>query len=172
MLEQTFLLDFQGVPGMADLYQEWDRVGFSLQFVTSSPWQLYSPLRDFLDREQFPWSALSLKSVRFRDETLFDLFKKGTETKPQVIEAILKNYPRRQFVLVGDSGEQDPEVYAGLLRRYPEQILKAFIRNVSAASPGDSRFSVVFDGIDGDRWQLFDHPGEISLPPNANGSSR
>jgi phosphatidate phosphatase APP1 len=67
-------------------------------------------LVEFLDASGFSPSVLNLKSVRFRDETLLDLLKKGTETKPAAIERILNTYPDRRFVLVGDSGEQDPEV--------------------------------------------------------------
>ena len=102
--------------------------------------------------------------VRFRDETLVDLFKKGTETKPAAIEKILDRYPDREFVLVGDSGEQDPEVYAYLLRNRPDQILKIYIRNVTQESADNERFATVFEDIDSDRWQLFDDPKTLTLP--------
>jgi len=164
LLEQTFLLDFSTAPGMAALYGRWSQQGTSFHFVSSSPWQLYAPLVEFLDANNFPPATLSLKSVRFRDETLFDLFKKGTETKPPAIEKILNAYPDRQFVLVGDSGEQDPEVYAALTMKYPQQILRVFIRNVTQESANNERFKAVFSGIDTDRWMLFDDPRTIELP--------
>ena len=161
LLENTFLLDFAAAPGMAALYDEWSRQGASLHFVSSSPWQLYAPLDEFLESAGFQKSTLSLKLVRFRDKTLFDLFKKGTETKPAAIEKILNTYPGRQFVLVGDSGEHDPEVYAALLRKYPDQVRKVYIRNVSDASIDDDRFKTLFDGIDADCWALFEQPDSI-----------
>ena len=164
LLEHTFLLDFNAAPGMADLYEEWQLDGLSLHFVSSSPWQLYSPLVEFLDASGFSPSALNLKSVRFRDETLLDLFKKGTETKPAAIEKILNTYPGRRFVLVGDSGEQDPEVYAELITRYPEQVLEIYIRNVTGESADNGRFASVFRNVEKSRWQLFDHPRELRLP--------
>ncbi|MDH3987548.1 MAG: DUF2183 domain-containing protein [Gammaproteobacteria bacterium] len=164
LLEHTFLLDFNAAPGMVDLYDEWQLDGLSLHFVSSSPWQLYSPLVEFLDASGFSPSALNLKSVRFRDETLLDLFKKGTETKPAVIEKILNTYPDRRFVLVGDSGEQDPEVYAELITRYPEQVLEIYIRNVTGESADNGRFASVFRNVEKSRWQLFDHPRELRLP--------
>ena len=164
LLEHTFLLDFVAAPGMAELYRNWaaDDVGF--HFVSSSPWHLYEPLSEFLDSSGFPAATFSLKSVRFRDETLFDLFKKGTETKPAAIRKILDRYPGRKFVLVGDSGEQDPEVYAALLRERPEQILRVYIRNVTQESADNERFGEVFESIDPDRWQLFTDPQTLSLP--------
>jgi len=161
LLEYTFLLDFEAAPGMAEQYRAWSLNDVSFHFVSSSPWQLYSPLTEFLDGEDFPWATLDLKAVRFRDETLLDLFKKGTETKPAVIENILSTYPGRKFVLVGDSGEQDPEVYADLLRTFPDQVLKAFIRNVTQESANNKRFADVFENIDEDRWHLFDEPGHL-----------
>ena len=164
LLEHTFLLDFMAAPGMADQYREWSASDISFHFVSSSPWQLYSPLTEFLDDEGFPWATLSLKTVRFRDETFFDLFKKGTETKPAAIKKILAAYPNRVFVLVGDSGEQDPEVYAALIREFPEQIKKIYIRNVTDEEAGNDRFNAVFGDIDPDRWLLFDSPAGLELP--------
>ena len=162
LLENTFLLDFSAVPGMSQLYNEWSAKGASLHFVSSSPWQLYSPLQEFLDESRFPWSTLSLKSIRFRDETLLDLFKKGTETKPAAIEKLLDAYSDRKFVLVGDSGEHDPEVYAALMRKFPRQILMVYIRNVTQESEDNERFSTVFENIRKSRWQLFDDPSALT----------
>lgn len=161
LLENTFLRDFAEVPGMAAIYRQWADTGISVHFVSSSPWQLYAPLDEFLADAGFPTATLSLKAVRFRDKTLFDLFKKGTETKPAAIESILMQWPLRRFILVGDSGEQDPEVYAALLRKFPQQVVKVYLRNVTNASPDDERFSAVFDGLDADRWQLFDEADAI-----------
>ena len=161
LLEYTFLRDFAPAPGMADLYAQWAAQDASFHFVSSSPWQLYSPLEEFLDASGFPWATFSLKAVRFRDETLFDLFKEGTETKPAAIKAILNNYPGRTFILVGDSGEQDPEVYADLMREFPQQIVEIYIRNVTGAAADDERFSAVFSGIAAERWHLFDDPARL-----------
>ena len=151
---------------MADLYRRWSGEGVAFHYVSSSPWQLYEPLDEFLAGSGFPWSTFSLKPVRFRDETLLDLFKKGTETKPRAIEAILDRYPARQFVLVGDSGEQDPEVYAAMMRRRPDQIAKVYIRNVTQESADNARFTTLFADIDRNRWQLFDDPKSLAIPDN------
>ncbi|MGI9270723.1 MAG: phosphatidate phosphatase App1 family protein [Woeseiaceae bacterium] len=164
LLNHTFFLDFAAAPGMASLYDDWAERDASFHFVSSSPWQLYSPLQELLDAEGFPRSTLSLKAVRFRDDTLLDLFKKGTETKPAAIESVLANYPGRQFVLVGDSGEQDPEVYAAILQKYPEQILRVYIRNVTQESASNERFTKVFENVDPDLWSLFDDPSTLVLP--------
>ena len=164
LLENTFLLDFVAAPGMAGTYRRWASSGASFHFVSSSPWQLYAPLTEFLDATGFPWATLNLKLVRFRDETLFDLFKEGTETKPPIIRSILDRYPDRRFVLVGDSGERDPEVYAELMRERPARIQRIYIRNVTGEAADNERFAALFDGIDTERWRLFEMPDGLDLP--------
>ena len=164
LLEYTLFREFEAAPGMAKRYAAWGKQGAVVHFVSSSPWQLYPQLAQFADEAGFPSASFHLKAFRFRDETLLNLFKEGAETKPAQIEPILQAWPQREFVLVGDSGEQDPEVYAELARRYPERIRRVYIRNVTAASPDDARFSSVFDGIERDRWALFTDPAGLSLP--------
>ncbi|GAA5214440.1 hypothetical protein GCM10025776_07010 [Corallincola platygyrae] len=163
LMDQTLLQDFEAVKGMADVYQQWQAGGGSVHFVSSSPWYLYSPLTEFLQSSNFPWATLSLKALRFRDRTLFKLFQPGTVTKPAAIEEILHAYPERTFVLVGDSGEQDPEVYADISRRYPEQIEKIYIRWISEPPIDTARFDRDFAGLDKAKWQVFTSPNEISL---------
>ena len=67
-------------------------------------------------------------------------------------------------MLVGDSGEQDPEVYADLLREFPDRILGVFIRNVTGEAPDNDRFAALFRDIDSERWRLFDDPATLELP--------
>ena len=162
LMEHTFLKAFEPAPGMAQLYRQWQTHGAAFHFVSSSPWQLYPPLASFTDEHKFPKASFSLKNIRFRDSTFFNLFKKGTQTKPAQIEPILQRYPQRRFILVGDSGEQDPEVYAGILKKHSKQIHRIYIRNVNGAKYDNERFSKAFAGIDRKRWQLFRDTGEIN----------
>ena len=163
LLNNTFYREFREVPGMAELYRQLADQAVSFHFVSSSPWQLYEPLQEFLARAKFPWAALHLKAFRFRDETLLNLFRPGTETKPAQIEPILDKFPRRKFVLIGDSGEQDPEVYGDIARRYPDRIARVLIRNVDDSEPDDARYRLAFDQVPGNKWQLFDSPAQISI---------
>jgi len=163
LLEQTFFLDFAVVDGMPEFYESWFEAGASFHFVSSSPWQLYLPLDEFLTDAGFSNFTMSLKSVRFRDETLLNLFKKGTETKPKAIEKILTTYPGRRFFLVGDSGEHDPEVYAQIAEKYPDQILKIYIRNVTDEAADNQRFKTVFEGLSADRWELFSDARDLHI---------
>ena len=161
MIRRTFLEPFVSVPGMSSLYQHWAARGACLHFVSSSPWHLYEPLEELLDRDGFPARSMSLKMVRIKDRTVMNLLKKGTQTKPAQIEPILERFPQRRFILVGDSGEQDPEVYAKILRAYPAQIQAICIRNVDQSMADDLRYQSAFEGIDPQRWCLFTDPAAL-----------
>jgi hypothetical protein len=161
MLAATFLDDFTAVPGMAEAYRGWTNGGASLHFISSSPWHLYQPLAAFLQTSGFPRSTMTLKNVRLKDRSFFDLFRPGSRTKPPRLRSLVKRYPRRQFVLVGDSGEEDPEVYTDLMHEFPRQIRAIFIRNVTSASAGGARFRGLSRHIDARRFQLFDDAAEL-----------
>jgi hypothetical protein len=172
LLANTFLREFRPVPGMAALYQAWAETGVQVHYVSSSPWQLYLPLRSFLEEHGFPMTSMHLKRFRVKDETFLDLLMDPRIAKPRVIEPILEQFPGRRFVLVGDSGEQDPEVYGDIARRHPEQVLHVFIRNASDETPDSERLRAAFQDLDPDRWQLFTDPAEIAFRfPEAPGQA-
>ena len=164
LLDNTLFRDFRAVPGMAAKYSEWAAQGAAIHFVSSSPWQLEPEISAFLQSAAFPPAVLHLKSVRVKDETLLELWKPGTQTKPRQIEPILEHFPGRRFVLVGDSGEQDPEVYAALMKRFPKQIVRIYIRNVTQARPDDVRFRALFRDVPAEKWALFTDPRGLKLP--------
>ncbi|KAI7869079.1 hypothetical protein BDF14DRAFT_1723471 [Spinellus fusiger] len=57
---------------------------------------------------------------------------KPMQHKLAVIPPIIRDFPNRKFILVGDSGEFDPEVYQEIYRQFPDQIIKIFIHDVSS----------------------------------------
>jgi phosphatidate phosphatase APP1 len=162
MWEATFYRPFEPVPGMAEAYRRLAAAGASFHFVSSSPWHLAEPLAEFLRAAGFPEATLSLKHMRLKDRSVVDIARPGRETKPPAIEAILARFPGRRFVLIGDSGEDDPEIYADALRRHPGQIQRIYIRNAGGASRLDTRLAHAFAGLDRSRWALFDDPREIA----------
>jgi len=161
MLDHTFYRDFESVPGMALLYTAWATEGAEFHFVSSSPWHLYEPIVEFLQTAGFPDHSVCLRHFRFKDATLFNLLQPGTVTKPRQIDPILKAFPSRRFIFVGDSGQHDPEVYAAFARDYPEQIVHICIRNITDANREDERMRMVFHGVPAEKWTLFDHPREL-----------
>lgn len=48
--------------------------------------------------------------------------------------------PHGRFVLIGDSGQQDPEIYAEFSAEHPGRVAAVYIRRAGAAGPaGDQR---------------------------------
>ena len=52
------------------------------------------------------------------------------DQKVRQITNLMIHLPRRKFILVGDSGEKDPEVYRVIQKLFPDQVLKIYIRDV------------------------------------------
>ena len=97
-------------------------------YVSSSPWHLFGPLVEFLRLQGIPVGPLLLRELGMRE--VFKLTSHGNH-KLGKIELILSFYPDMQFVLIGDSGEQDPEIYAEVVRRHPKSVRVIYIRNVN-----------------------------------------
>jgi phosphatidate phosphatase APP1 len=164
LLRNTFERAFVAAAGMPQLYGRFRAAGASFHYVSSSPWQLYDPLRSFLHAAGYPEATLSLKRFRLKDSSLLDLLANPLETKPPAIEALLGAYPGRRFCLVGDSGEKDPEIYGLIARRHPDQIACVYIRNVSGEQPDSPRMREALRDVDPGRWQLFTDPGALPVP--------
>ncbi len=134
LLKNTFLREFRAVPGMAAKYASWGGGGAAFHYVSGSPWSLYPVLHPFTVAEKFPAGSWHLRHCRIQDGSVADMLKPPEEFKTAAIEELLRTYPRRQFIFVGDTGEKDPEVYGELARRYPEQVRFIALRNVSQES--------------------------------------
>ena len=144
MLRQTFTgsaltrTPFAGAP---ELYRDLADGTNPVFYVSSSPWNLHAFLLAFLRHRDFPLGPVLLR----------DLLGSGSGREPKHgrIREILDLHPELRFVLVGDSGEKDPEIYADIVREYPDRILAVYIREVRL-DPGDGRVERVSDAWDND----------------------
>lgn len=161
LFRNTFTRTFVPIQGMPQLYRDCARSGCAFHFVSGSPWQLYEPLSDFMREEGYPSGSFHLKRFRFRDSARKIRMSPQKAHKRAAIEPILADFPQRRFVLIGDSGEQDPEIYAGFLRERPSQIAGVFIRAVRGENRDALRLQQAFGGIDPGRWTLYRDPAEI-----------
>ncbi|KAL7424342.1 hypothetical protein Q5752_000024 [Cryptotrichosporon argae] len=120
------------VPGMNELYAELADAGVSgFHFVSNSPFELFPVVSDFLKVHSFPsYSSLKLKFYGGRS-IITSLFEPAGERKRPAIVQVLDAFAESGFVLFGDSGEQDLELYVAIARERPEQIRAIFIRDVT-----------------------------------------
>ena len=161
MVHNTFLREFEAVEGMSSLYRNWAEAGCAFHYLSASPWQLYEPLSGFLHAQGFPPGSFHLRQFRLKDSSALDLLASPERYKSEAIEGILADFPRRHFILVGDSGEKDPEIYGDVARKHPEQVIRILIRNVDRPEEAPDRFHTAFQGIPEDRWRVFREPGEL-----------
>ncbi|KAI5867884.1 hypothetical protein GGS23DRAFT_601896 [Durotheca rogersii] len=144
MFRNTFTRDLnsQTVDGVSRWYNALQDLGVRIHYCSNSPWQLYPVLATFLKVAGLPLDSLHLKRYT---GMLQGIFEPVAERKRGTLVKIMKDFPERKFLLVGDSGEADLEVYTELAVAYPGRILAIFIRDVSTPEKTgyfDSGFSV------------------------------
>jgi len=105
-----------------------------LFFVSASPWNLYDLLAEFMGLHGIPRGPILLRDLGLDRRRLLKV--PTAEHKLGCIRPILETYPELPFILIGDSGEQDPEIYREVVREHPGRILAVYIRAIRAR--GDS----------------------------------
>jgi len=162
LLANTFLRPFEAIPGMAPLFREWADQGAAFHYVSSSPWQLYSHLAEHLASEGFPAGSFHLRAFRLRDHLIRRLLMLRRSGKASVIRAMFKTFPQRRFLLVGDSGEADPEIYGAMARRFPQQVAGILIRQIDGAKNAPTRYAKAFRRVPYDAVRLYRDAGELA----------
>lgn len=101
-----------------------------------------------------------MKYFRVKDSSFLNLFEKPENYKVESIEPLIQEWKKVKFLLVGDSGEKDPEAYAKLALKYPERITKIYIRKAYEENL-DTRIESIFRDIPKDKYLFFQSPDEI-----------
>lgn len=160
LLKNTFLRPYKPAPGMSALYRQFAASGAFFFYVSASPWQLYPELKGFASMAGYPDGVYRMKYFRLKDTDFFNLFQKPFEYKTETIEPILKALPGHSFILIGDSGEKDPEAYAGLAKKYP-QIERVLIR--LAYEDEKERLDALAAGLRPGVFTVFRDPASLRL---------
>jgi phosphatidate phosphatase APP1 len=119
-------LPFEGV---AELYTILHSDVNPIFYVSSSPWNLYELLDEFMDINGIPHGPMLLQDWGIEENTF--LIASHETHKLAQIKLVLDYYPHLQFILIGDSGQHDPEIYLRVIQSYPKRVRAAFIRDVS-----------------------------------------
>ena len=153
------------VEGMAAVYAQWmKRPGAAMHWLTAAPWQLAPVFSEFLDAAGFPRGTFHCKRVRFAGRNVLKLFEDAAVTKRAALTQLFATFPRRRFVLVGDTGERDPEVYADFARAWPERVLAVWLRDVTGETRTSPRLQGLFEGVPAGKWAVFTAAENLRWP--------
>jgi len=142
ILKNTFFETLEQVPCMADLYSSFDD-DVAFHYMSGAPWQIYDSLVRFMFEQSdgYPQGSLHMNNAQAKlseNHSYKDIWKllkpsSGQVTYEQNVEKIselVERFPKRQFVLIGDSGEQDPEVFKQIREKYPANVERIIIRDI------------------------------------------
>ena len=123
-------------PGMAALLRalHQGRSGHEVNpmlYVSRAPWSIYEVLDEFFRLHRIPIGPILF--LREWGLTLQNpLPRRAPDHKLHLIRNMLALYADLPFVLIGDSGQRDPEVYAQVVHEHPGRVLAIYVRNVSS----------------------------------------
>lgn len=116
------------IEGVRQWYCKLDEMGVKMHYVSNSPWQLYPVITSFFKAAGLPLGSFHLKQY---SGMLQGIFEPVAERKKATLERLFRDFPERKFVLVGDSGEADLEVYTDVVMENPGRVVGIFIRDVT-----------------------------------------
>ena len=118
------------VDGMAALLSRLveDSPNAPVIYLSNGPWNLAGPITDFLDRHGFPPGALLLTDWGITPRALF---RSGKAHKQGSLERLAAELPGVDWVMIGDDGEHDPEIYRDFARAHPQQVAAIALRTVA-----------------------------------------
>jgi phosphatidate phosphatase APP1 len=124
--------DRLAVPGASTLYKMIARDHAAparpFFYVSSSPWNLYGFITEFMEDEGIPHGPMFLKDYGIDSNQLID--KGHDEHKLAAIETVLAFYPDFRFLLIGDNGQRDVSIYAKVVQDFGPRVAGVFIRDV------------------------------------------
>ncbi|KAJ3966777.1 hypothetical protein EV361DRAFT_808443, partial [Lentinula raphanica] len=122
------------IPGMGEWYEEMWKKGVRFHYVANGPFELLPLIGEFFKISQLPPGSVKLLSYAGRSLFSGLLSAPSARKRARVLE-ILDAFPDSRFILIGDSGEQDLELYTELARERADQVLAIFIRDAGDGQP-------------------------------------
>ena len=129
--------------GAAALYRALQGKHNPIFYVSSSPWNLYDLLEDFMELNGIPFGPIFLRDLGTDQGGKF-LKSAGHGHKLERAKLLIERFPGLRWILLGDSGQADAELYAEAARTYGKRIAAIYIRDVDPAA--DSPLDLGVDG--------------------------
>lgn len=120
------------VPGMAALYRRWSVANPAAPtfYLSTGAWNVAPALRRFLQRTGYPAGPLLLTDW---GPTNTGWFRSGREHKLRSLRRLVTEFPEVTWVLVGDDGQHDPQIYTEIAEEHPGRVAVVAIRELTPA---------------------------------------
>ena len=133
----TFVLDEHArtpTPGMAVLYDRLarERPGAPIIYLSTGAWNVAPTLTRFLSRNLYPRGPLLLTDW---GPTHDRFFRSGRQHKVDSLKQLTAEFPYIKWLLVGDDGQHDEEIYGQFAMAHPGRVTAVAIRQLS---PGEA----------------------------------
>lgn len=109
-------------------------------YISSSPWNLYDLLIDFIEINSIPSGPVFLKDYGFSHDKIIS--DNHDLHKLKKIKKVLDAFPEMNFILIGDSGQRDAEIYASAAGQFPGRILSIYLRDIGHAEKSANTKSI------------------------------
>ncbi|MDR0788736.1 MAG: DUF2183 domain-containing protein [Bifidobacteriaceae bacterium] len=120
------------VKGMSNLYNQInDKYNGEAAFfyLSMSPWNIYSTIRKFISSNGFPKGAYLLSNLM---ATKSKLSYSIVSHKYTQIKHLIEFFPNTKWILAGDDGQQDLNIYLWIVRSYSKHIKSIMIRTINS----------------------------------------
>jgi phosphatidate phosphatase APP1 len=119
----------RSVPGMAALLNEAvrDQDHPAVLYLSNGPWNLAGLASRFLRRDDFPAGPTLMTDWGITPRRWF---RDGKEHKRSSIARLHKDFPHITWVLIGDDGEHDPQIYLDFARDHRDNVEVIVLREV------------------------------------------
>ncbi|KAJ4297888.1 hypothetical protein N0V90_005787 [Kalmusia sp. IMI 367209] len=121
------------IEGVREWYNTMAEMGVKFHYVSNSPWQLFPVISKYFSLAGLPPGSFHLKQY---SGMLQGIFEPVAERKKGTLDKIARDFPERKFILIGDSGEADLEVYTDFVLENPGRVIAVFIRDVTTTEGG------------------------------------
>ena len=99
-------------------------------YVSSSPWNLYDVISEFMDLQEIPRGPILLRDWDYQPRIALVAIR-HFDHKGVAIRNIMQMYPELPFILIGDTSQHDPEIYRQFVEEFPGRIPAIYIRDVT-----------------------------------------
>ena len=138
-------------------------------YVSSSPWNLYDLLEDFMELNAIPFGPIFLRDLG-TDAGKF-IKTEGHGHKLERARTLIQRFPTLRWVLLGDSGQADAELYAEAAREFGDRIAAIYIRDVDPAadSPPDLKVDGFIEKVAGTSVPMLRSRDSLAIAEHAAG---